>query len=207
MGSHGYGAIERLVLGSIADQVARRAAAPTMIVHDGGRNSTVEHIERLVVPLDGSVLAERALPVAATLADDLGVPIHLVRVVDFDLVRAAVQAGIPAAEASLRSQQTELRRAEQYLAALIQELRERELAVTAEVLRGSPATKLLDAIQSDDLVVMTTHGLGGVRRWVLGSVAEQLANAASAPVLLVRAAVPQPLRSAVPGESSFGTTP
>lgn len=188
MGSHGHGLMERFMLGSVADQVARHATVPTMIVRDRQDPATAVRLARIVVPLDGSPLAERALPAAAMLAADLGVPIHLIRVLEIDAVRAQVQAGIHVASAYLHSQETVQRRAEEYLAERAQELRDQHLAVTSEVLLGSPGATLLDAIRPDDLVVMTSHGRGGVRRWLLGSIADKLVRAAAGPVLLVPAA-------------------
>jgi nucleotide-binding universal stress UspA family protein len=193
MGSHGHGAMERLILGSVAGQVARQAPVPTMIVREGQAQGTPVRVERLVVPLDGSVLAEQAVPVASALAAHLSTPIHLMRVLDVDPRRAAVQAGIPAARASMRAREVDRRLAEQYLATRVQKLRNQGLAATAEVRLGNPVATLLDTIRPDDLVVMTSHGLGGIRRWVIGSVAEQLVRAAAGPVLLVRAADWEPL--------------
>ena len=186
IGSHGRGGGGRVLFGSVADRVARHAAAPTLIVRGGERPAAALPLTRLVVPLDGSPLAEGALPLAAALADALGLPIHLVRVVDSDGRRAAVQAGIPAAMADARSQEAVRRHAEEYLAAEAQRLRNRDLAATSEVRTGPPAAELLDAIRPGDLVVLITHGRGGVKRWLLGSAAETLVRRAPAPVLLVR---------------------
>jgi nucleotide-binding universal stress UspA family protein len=185
MGSHGHGAVGRFVLGSVADQVARHAPIATMIVRDRRDHAPAGRVTRLVVPLDGSALAEQALPVAASLAAALEVPIHLVRVLDIDPLQAMVRAGIHAAY--MRSQEVVQRQAEEYLAERVQELRSQDRAATAEVLLGSPAATLLEAIRPDDLVVMTSHSRGGVHRWLLGSVADKLVRAADAPVLLVRA--------------------
>ena len=190
MGSHGRGAGDRLRFGSVADRVARHAAAPTLVVRGGERLAAAPPLTRLVVPLDGSPLAERALPVAAALAGDLGLPVHLVRVVDVDALRAAVQVGIHAAAANARSQAVVCRRAEEYLAAQAQRLRDRDLPATSDVRTGPPAAELLAAIRPGDLVVLTTHGRGGLQRWLLGSVADKLVRLAAAPVLLVRSAAP-----------------
>jgi nucleotide-binding universal stress UspA family protein len=62
---------------------------------------------------------------------------------------------------------------------------------TCEVRAGQQATELLDVIAPTDLVVMTSHGRGGVRRWLLGSVADKLVREAAGPVLLVRARPPE----------------
>ena len=190
MGSHGRGGVRRFVLGSVADEVARHAPVPVLIVR-GGPQPAVQ-LTRIVVPLDGSELAEQAMPVAAALAADLGAPVHLLRVLDVDALRATVQAGIHAAAAYMRSQEEIQRYAAEYLADQAQELRNRDLTATSEVLTGSPAVTLLDAIRPSDLVVMTTHARGGVRRMLLGSVADKLVRAAPAPVLLVRATGPDP---------------
>ena len=202
IGSHGHGAVGRFVLGSVADQVARHAPVPTLIVRGGPEAAPAVRLTRIVVPLDGSTLAEQALPVAATLAADLGIPIHLVRVLDVDALRATVQAGIHAAAAYMRSQEAVQHSAEEYLAERVQELRNQDCAATSAVLLGSPAVTLLDAMRSDDLVVMTTHGRGGVRRWLLGSVADKLLRAAAAPILLVPPSGPEP---AAPGEEISGS--
>jgi nucleotide-binding universal stress UspA family protein len=191
MGSHGHGGVKRFVLGSIADEVARHAPVPLMVVRGGSASPPAVQLTRIVVPLDGSDLAEQAIPVAATLAADLGVPVHLMRVLDVDALRATVQAGIHAAAAYIRSHEEIQHHAEEYLAEQAQQLRNRDLTATTEVLTGSPAVTLLDAIRPVDLVVMTTHGRGGVRRWLLGSVADKLVRAAAAPVLLVPATGPE----------------
>ena len=186
MGSHGRGGGGRVLYGSVADRVVRHATVPTLIVRGGERPAAAPPLSRLVVPLDGSPLAERALPVAASLANDLGLPIHLVRVVDFAMVKATVQAGVRAATASAQAQEAVRHEAEDYLAAQALQLRNRDLAATSEVRTGAPAAELLDAIRPGDLVVLTTHGRGGLRRWLLGSMAEKLVRLASTPVLLMR---------------------
>ena len=108
-------------------------------------------VTRIVVPLDGSELAEQAVPVAAAMAADLGVPVHLLRVLDIDALRATVQAGSHAAAAYMRSQEEIQRYAEEYLAEQTQHLHNRYLTATAEVLTGSPAVTLLDAIRPTTL--------------------------------------------------------
>ena len=157
---------------------------------------------RVIVPLDGSTLADRALPVAAAVARDLGVPIHLLRVLDDDLVRASVEAGIAAAATYAKSRDDARREAREDLEARAQTLRNQDITASNELLSGSPAVALLDAIAPADLVVMTTHGRSGVRRWLLGSVADKLVREANAPVLLVRA--DSPLRTS-PWPSSPAT--
>jgi nucleotide-binding universal stress UspA family protein len=141
---------------------------------------------RIVVPLDGSALAEQALPNAEALARDGGVPIRLIRVVDpnrldhFGLDRFVGAIGL--AEKVEEAQGA----ATAYLQQRARALREKGFTVEVEVLRGDPARELVAAGQPGDLIVISTHGRDGAMRWVIGSVAEAVARHATVPVMLVR---------------------
>lgn len=194
MATHGRGAAGRLVFGSTADRVARHGSTPTLLIRAGAHPIEPVSPRRVVVPLDGSPLAEQALPEATKLAKVLGSPIHLVRAVGVDEVLTTVgrERGLHAQgsqpdETSDAYEQARIeteRQATDYLAA--QAGRLQDVDVTTELLRGTPAFALLWMIEPEDIVVMTTHGLGGYRRWMIGSVAEKLVREAAAPVLLVR---------------------
>src|SRR5215217_1872228 len=83
MASHGRGAVGRAIFGSVADRVARTAPVPVLILRTPDENvdpSVV--VSRIVVPLDGSEIAARALPVASEVAKQLEAPVHIVRAVD-----------------------------------------------------------------------------------------------------------------------------
>ncbi|HET7094183.1 MAG TPA: universal stress protein, partial [Thermomicrobiales bacterium] len=84
MSSHGRGALGRAIFGSVADRVAHTATVPVLIVRPDNDALVAGAVlfRRIVVPLDGSELAEAALPEAEALAKHLGVPINLVRAVD-----------------------------------------------------------------------------------------------------------------------------
>ena len=194
MATHGRGAGGRSVFGSVADRVARHAPTATLLVRGGARPAAAPPLARVVLSLDGSPLAERAVPAAADLADALGVPIRVVRVVEGDMVRASVQAGMAATYT--RAHEKHRREGERSVADQVQRLRNRDLATDGEVRNGSPATELLAALAAGDVVVMTTHARGGVRRWLLGSVAEKLVRFAPGPVFLVRAGADRPQRMA-----------
>jgi nucleotide-binding universal stress UspA family protein len=186
MGNHGRGAVGRAVLGSVADWVARHSPAPTLIVRGGRRPAATMPLTRIVVPLDGSPLAEQALPLAVRLAGDMGLPVHLVRVVDFEYLEAAIEAGVTAAEACAKLQGEIARDAKAKLDELVMELHNRNCVATSEVRIGDPAGELLAAGREGDLAVLVTHARGGFERWLLGSVAEALVQRAAGPVLLVR---------------------
>lgn len=194
MTTHGRGAAGRLIFGSTADRVARHGTTPTLLIRRGAHESGPVTPGRVVVPLDGSQLAERALPEAEKLARILDAPIHLVRVVSADDVLATVRGDRGAANADSTQQddayerarlETE-RQAAEYLDNRAKGPRDAGLTTELEVLKGTPAFVLLWMIQPGDVVVMTTHGRGGYRRWMIGSVAEKLVREAAGPVLLVR---------------------
>ncbi len=194
MTTHGRGAAGRLIFGSTADRVARHGTTPTLLIRRGADANGPVTPARVVVPLDGSELAERALAEAEKLAVILNVPMHLVRAVGADDVLATVHGDVAGTSADPSRQddayerarlETE-RQAVEYLEDRAKGPRDSGLATEIELLKGTPAFVLLWMIQPDDVVVMTTHGLGGYRRWMIGSVAEKLVREAAGPVLLVR---------------------
>jgi nucleotide-binding universal stress UspA family protein len=146
--------------------------------------------ERIVVALDGSELAERALAHGEELARRLGASLHLVRVADVARLRfGANEAALEYAALGGELAEEEAQ-AGAYLDGVGARLAERGLTATTEVRRGTAARELVEAVRPGDLLVMASHGRHGARRWLLGSVAEDVTRRAPAPVLLVRAAPP-----------------
>lgn len=193
MATQGRGAAGRALFGSVADRVARHSRTPALLVR-GAAQSAPPEIARIVVPLDGSSLAEQALPLATTLATDLGLPVHLVRVVLPDQTFEEMLPGRPSEDADLVTgdapvpyQDRLVGESAAYLEEIAAPLRAIGLTVHVDTPVGPVASTLIDDLRSDDLVVMTTQGRGGLERWLLGSVADKLVRAAKGPVLLVRA--------------------
>jgi nucleotide-binding universal stress UspA family protein len=141
----------------------------------------------VMVPLDGSELAESALPFALTLAERSGGELHLVQVAatlrPFVPTDAADPEGIPPLEKARK-------RSTRYLEEVRARVRESgsPVGVRTHVLSGRPVEALFGWILKEgvDQVVMTTHGRGRFQRLWLGSVAEGLVRSAPAPVLLWR---------------------
>ncbi len=189
MASQGRGAVGRLLHGSVADRVVREATVPVMVVRAEAAGPGPAAISRLVVPLDGSPLSAESLPVASSLAERLGLPISLVRVVNVaELTPPAVGMGeaIPYQmydETEAEMEQT----AGEYLDDVASNLRGQGITVQATVLSGSPAAAIIDATQPGDIVVLCSHERSGVLRWLMGSVAEQLVRDDDALVILVPA--------------------
>jgi nucleotide-binding universal stress UspA family protein len=142
--------------------------------------------KRMLVPLDGSKLAEVALPYAEELAGRLGYEVTLVN------VRSPAEDPYhPVLRSYLQSMAEKTKRNIQ--ASLVENKRkatEVEPAVVGSgILVGHPAEGILDYADKEDvdLIVMATHGRTGIKRWALGSIADKVVRAATHPVLLVRA--------------------
>ncbi len=149
---------------------------------------------RLLVPLDGSPLAEAVLPEIAEMAAQRHGEIILLRV-----VLAHALPGVDPVEAQVRV----VEEAQTYLAKVEAGLAARGLAVTSVVRYGHAAEEILDHARAGgvDMIAMSTHGRSGIRRWLLGSVAEAVIRRSPVPVLLVRAALPSEYSTdAVPGQ-------
>ncbi len=146
--------------------------------------------ERILVPLDGSSLAELALPLAAEMARRFEASVTLTRVV---LPPHVVSHTAGAAYASLLTglREVALDEASAYLQGQAASLQAQGVAAGIHLVDGEPVADMIlevaEAIAAD-LVVMSTHGRSGVSRWVFGSVADRLLRSARMPILLVRAA-------------------
>jgi len=139
-------------------------------------------ISHLMVPLDGSDLAEAALPVARTLASKLGARISLVRVMRWAAEAypyALPSAYIPQVDEELETgAKAYLKRQQEAIT---------DVPADAFVVRGAVADGLIEFVdkQNVDMIVMTTHARGGIMRAALGSVADRMLHA-PVPVLMVR---------------------
>jgi nucleotide-binding universal stress UspA family protein len=144
-------------------------------------------MRHILIPLDGSDLAERAIPVAARIARAVeGSAISLVRIIrapaEFETSITPTTVWAPAAD------EEEKREATGYLRQVAQRPELADLQVTPRVYCGPPSATLLMVAKSlgVDLIVMTSRGRSGITRWLLGSVAEGVARESPAPTLIVR---------------------
>ncbi len=192
MATHGRGGILHWAFGSVARKVLTAATVPTLIVRS---ETEPEHpaqavtIRNLLVPLDGSTLAEKAVPLARDLARNLGAQVTLVRVVPFltSLIGSYGEAMLAMNDDGAME---EMRMsAREYLTKINQTFAAAGVTSDMVVKQGGAPIALLELLDTKkyDLVVMSTHGRTGAKRWVLGSVAERLVEASHTPVMLVRA--------------------
>jgi len=139
--------------------------------------------KKILVPLDGSELARKALDHAEKLANTFGAEIILFQVVPFLPIYGSPELVTP-----LIVDEKQKESAEKYLTNLAEELKKRGLKVTAMVRTGQQvAVEIIDFAKETgvDLVVMCTHGRSGITRWVLGSVAHKVLTRTETPILLL----------------------
>lgn len=147
----------------------------------------------VLVPLDGSALAEAVLPQALNYARITSGALVLLRAANAPYMPWLAFGGAPQIDADLVEEmwQTEIDQAHGYLDDVAQRLDSSGLPVRLEVLRGEPAQAIVGYIEQHSqvrLAAMATHGRSGLRGWVLGSVAEKVLHASPKPLLLVRPA-------------------
>lgn len=186
MATHGYSGLRRWALGSVADNVMRQAPCPVVLIRDAVSTPVDAFtLRRILVPTDGSGLSRQAFGLAADLAARAGAEIILLQVEPYAL-ELYPDTGALAAE------MTEVRREQvrQDLDILIRQMFPRDLPVVPVVSVGDPTVEIgVEARHRDvDLIVMATHGYGGLRRWMLGSVADKVLHTTTLPVLLIRPA-------------------
>jgi nucleotide-binding universal stress UspA family protein len=192
--THNRSGVARWFYGSVADQLVRGAHIPVMVVP-----AAVDHpwpegrALRILVPLDGSALAEKILSPVGRLAEQLGAELVLVRVVDRDPL--SVQAAAPYTARSPLA--AGLADAWGYLADILDRIRWVGISVTARAVIGSPSTTIAAVAREEDvdLIAMATHGRGGLGRVVLGSVANATLQGTTVPVLLVRPSAARRIRA------------
>lgn len=190
MATHGRGAFQRMWLGSVADYVVRHLTAPLLLVPPRGKEGPPleADIRDIVVALDLSKDAEAILEPVTVLSRLTGAQLTLVHVVQliFEIGRVTSTGPIVADSELLQASRLQAKR---QLERLADRLRERGLKVDTRVITGiNAAGGLLETLSEEryDLIALTTHGRTGLRRLLVGSVADKVIRAAAKPVLVLR---------------------
>jgi nucleotide-binding universal stress UspA family protein len=204
MCSHGYTGFKRWALGSVAQKLAPHSPVPVLVLHDGGSVPTTatQQPMRAFVPLDGSPLSESALEPAAQLLSALAPSaqkaIHLMRVVDIPSSYGKFRGSVDEYyDTGVRAEAK--REYEAYLNTVAKRFTEGDLAhyhlaVTTSVpIEMDVAEAIVQAaepakgaeLSGYDLIVMATHGRGGIQHWALGSVVERVLHTTAVPLLIV----------------------
>ncbi len=186
MSTHGRSLLGRGILGSVTDRVVHMARIPVLTITPGKarayhRSDTL--ITHVVVPLDGSDLAETVLPYVMEMASMLDYTVVLLRVVR-PLHYFWVGEQPPEINEENALMENEAR---EYMAAKSETLSQDGINVEWRVLVGHPTTTVLEQVRDipHSIVALTTHGRSGFRRWLIGSLAETLVRSGGDPVLIV----------------------
>lgn len=135
--------------------------------------------KKILVPLDGSKLAEKILPQVERLVEFCQAEIYLLQVV----VSYKVD---PKEEKEERAKLTET--AQDYLDKVAARFQKKNIPAEAVVAYGKDAVQICDYAKKNkfDLIAMASHGKSGLTRWALGSVADKVLNCSDVPVMLIR---------------------
>ena len=144
--------------------------------------------KKILVPLDGSHIAECVMPHVKAIAKVANSEVELVNVVEpFEI---PTRGEIAITENDLKQINADAsREAYKYLNALTKRLKRAGIECTPVVITGKPAESLVDYADNNaiDLIIMATHGRSGITKWFWGSVAEKVLRAVNIPILLVKA--------------------
>ncbi len=183
MGTHGRRGVRRLMLGSVAEEVVRRAACPVLTVRTGEEDVPYRTVQRVLAPVDFSAFTPTAVAYAVELAQTYGARIDLLHVVE-DATRPGAYGEGARLVVDVKAFKE---RAYDALAKLAREhIGFEDVRVAVEV--GHPAGAVLRYAEAHatDLIVIPTHGRSGIQRMLLGSVAEKVVRQAPCPVFTVK---------------------
>lgn len=184
--SHARGGIRRVALGSVADCVLRSSHLPVVIVHPSPGERDVEaprHVDHILVPVDWSRLAGTVFGPVVDLAKAMGARVTLTSIVTPVVLGPKILPIAPEAP-----DEDELR-ATEYLEELADELRAEGLDVDVVVVSArDPVRGIVSvaAVCGVDLIAMATHGYGGVKRMIAGSVADRVLHTSELPIMMMR---------------------
>jgi nucleotide-binding universal stress UspA family protein len=192
MATNRESALARGVLGSVTDRVLHSTPIPVLTMYPGEAqviDGTIATPSRVIVPLDGSGLSQTAVQPATEIAKAAGAEIVFIEVLRLPLLGVGVAgieygAGDYAGDLGIDSQKQEI---SQYLQRFVSEAEESGLKATASIRTGSPAQQIVEEAgeTENSIVVMGSHGAGGLKRWVVGSVADKVIRSARRPVLVI----------------------
>lgn len=183
LGTHGRRGVRRLVLGSVAEEVVRRAPRPVVTVGRGANPPEMLKGGHLLIPVDFSEYQARLLAHAREIALVYGMRVTLLHVVETTGVPDVYGLSSEAPEPDERTDRTKT-----MLEKEASNLREHDLEVGVKVRNGYPAAETLDVAEELDVdfLAIATHGRRGLDRVLMGSVAEKVIRQAPCPVFTVK---------------------
>jgi nucleotide-binding universal stress UspA family protein len=139
---------------------------------------------RILLPLDGSALAEQALPHATAQAERFGAELILLKVLQ------PLPDRTMSSSARRQAEELSTQLAREYLEGVASTIQEQSIPVEVVTIEGQAHTQIVEFAEQNgvDLIVMSTRGQSGLSRWLMGSVADRVLRGAAVPVLLIRTA-------------------
>ncbi len=194
MATHGLSGGQRWLLGRVSQKVLQASVNPLLLIRpmDPMRSSHEARLTTVIVPLDGSHLAEKIFPHIVYLAKRLELPVVLIRTYTLPTAGYFLATGFspPAMDEVGGKIEREIK---DYLQAQEEELQALGIAkVSSVVVEGRGPEAIIDLARrtNDSLVAMSTHGRSGIGRWVLGGVTDRVVCYGGGPVLVIRPTSP-----------------
>jgi nucleotide-binding universal stress UspA family protein len=172
MATRGGSTVQRWVIGGVTEQVMRLSKVPVLPVRSQLALPKQGHVHRIVVPLDGSKLADSVVWWSIRLAQLLKAKLVFLHV-------------YPNGRRGWNAKRFEALNTR--MTRICESLTRQGVPATFRLQRGDAAARIINFAGHDDLILTTTHGSGGFKRWIFGSVAEQLIHGAESPVLVYKA--------------------
>lgn len=189
MATHRESALARGILGSVTDAVLRSSSVPVLAMHPDGTSMTTKPRwipSTVVVPLDGSQLAEECVPTALEIAKACGSEVVFLQAVHLPSFAVSgpgseyygVDYGVSSKRAGAR----------EYLKQFVEIAESQGLSATSHAALGNAAARIIEETKSvpDAMIVISSHGRSGFKRMVLGSVADKIIRASHHPVLVLK---------------------
>jgi nucleotide-binding universal stress UspA family protein len=196
MATHGRTGIKRWVLGDTANKVASAPNCPVLLIRANAESPKKLHLNKILVPLDGSKESEAVLPYIEALAEKVKSGISLLTITEllYNVIASPMAAGYYGGEGIVRIPYTDeemkpfVAVSEKYIKNVSGKLTGKGIKTSYEVRVGSAGVEIIEVEgkMHPDMVVMSTHGHSGFGRFDHGSIADKVLHAGITPLLLVR---------------------
>jgi len=183
------------MFGSVTNKVLRSAPVPVLTMDPHGPSCPLPVLGKpsaILVPLDGSEMSELAVPVASSLAGTADAEVLFVRVISPPYLTSSTEGAYIYPSYSALDEEREA--ATQYLAGFTDRARVEGVNASWRISSGHAAARIVEIVEDrpGTLIVMSTHGRSGFRRWVLGSVTERVIRSSGQPVLALPPGISRP---------------
>jgi nucleotide-binding universal stress UspA family protein len=185
MSTHGRGVVKKWAMGSVADRVSKISHIPVLLYRSTGEDMPDSQYMNILIPLDGSRLSESILPHARHLVELFEAKVWFLHVINTGLAESFTVLKDYISE----KEEEIIEKIRNYFSTLGKRVKETGTSYELVIKKGNPAKTICDFASENEieLIVMSTHGHGGISSCFLGNVANKVVQGSSKPVLLIRA--------------------